>query len=126
MQFYGSPIGITTHWLAFWDDNGNVYHVDSTTVDEPTDKYQTHQFGVMVDAAGRVIKTFDVSVNIENGNPPSAYQIKLGSPINKNLVFNIGKSINKAPNNSFNLFMSEGTGQTDGINGYGIVEYIHH
>lgn len=126
IQFYKSTVELTTHWLVFWDENGNIYHIDSTTVDKPTDKYQTHQFAAMVDNTGRVTKTFDVSVSVDNETPPSVYQIKLGSPINKNLVFNIGKSINKAPNNSFKWFMSEGTGQIDGINGYGLVEYIRH
>lgn len=126
MQFYDTPLGLTTHWLAFWDDEGNVYHVDSTHVDKPTDKYQTHQFAVMVDQKGRVAKTFDVSIDLDSENPPKKYSIQLGEPINTNLTFAIGESINKAPNNSYTWYMSEGTGQANGISGYGVVEYIHN
>lgn len=126
IQFYGSSLGLTTHWLAFWDTLGNFYHVDLTVVANPTHKYQTHQFGVMVDNLGRVSKTFEILIDTSNEMPPQKYQITLGPPINKNLFFNIGKSIDKAPNNSYNWFMSEGTGQIDGVQGYGIAEYIQH
>lgn len=126
MQFYDTPLGLTTHWMAFWDEEENVYHVDSTLVAKPTDKYQTHQFGIMVDKAGKVSKTFDVNIVIDNENPPKTYKIKLGEPIFKDLTFEIGTSINKAPNNSYNWFMSEGVGEFGGIKGFGVVEYIHN
>jgi len=124
IQFYDVSLGVTTHWLAFWGAEGNVYHLDSTVIDNPTDIYQTHQIAVMVDNFGRVSKTFDVTINTDSGNPPGFYEIKLGSPIDRTITFNTDKSIEKAPSNTYSWFMSEGTGEVDGVKGFGVVEYI--
>jgi hypothetical protein len=127
LQFYDTPFGLTTHWLAFWDQNGNFYHLDSTNVPNPTAKYQTHQLGVKVDNLGRVSKTFQVSIQASNENPPKSYQITFGSPIDQTLELTIGASNNKAPNNTYSWFMSDVSGKVDGsISGYGAVEYIHN
>jgi len=126
IQFYDTPFGLTTHWLAFWDNNGNFYHIDSTYVDRPTDKYQTHELGVMVDKDGWVNKTFDVKVESDSSNPPNTYKIQFGTPINQTLRFTTQTSINKAPNNSYSWFMSNGVGQIENIEGFGLVEYIHN
>lgn len=126
IQFYDTPFGLTTYWLAFWDTNGNFYHIDSTNVDKPTDKYQTHELGVFVNQDGQVNKTFDVKVTSNSDNPPSSYQIQLGAPINRTLQFTTQSSINKAPNNSYSWFMSNGTGQIENISGFGLAEYIHN
>lgn len=126
VQSYDASLKLRTHWLAFWDEEGNVYHVDSTKVENPTSTYQSHQIGVQVDTFGRVSKTFDIAIEASNDNPPNFYRIFLGSPINKTLSFNIGKSINKAPNNSYSWYMSEGLGQVDGVKGFGLVEFISH
>ena len=127
IQFYDTPFGLTTYWLAFWDDKGNFYHIDSTNVDKPTDKYQTHQFGVKVDANGSVTKTFQVQVTNSPENPPSSFQITLGDPINQKISYTTDSSVNKAPNNSYTWFMSEGLGQIDSATpGFGVAEYIHN
>lgn len=124
IQSYGTPIGATTHWIAFWDDDGNVYHIDSTYVSRPTKIYETHQIGVMVDSNGRVSKTYDVKIDISGEKPPKSYSFQLGAPINKNGSFTIGVSINKAPNNAYTWYMSEGVGEVEGVAGFGVVEYI--
>lgn len=126
IQFYDNPIGLTTNWLVFWDNEGNFYHIDSTFVDNPTDIYKTHKIGIIVDNGGRVSKTFDVEVSINSDNPPSLYNIQLGSPINQVLTFTTQNSVNKAPNNSYSWFMSKGVGQAGNTKGFGLVEYIHY
>ena len=127
LQFYETPFGLTTNWLAFWDREGNFYHIDRTQVDKATDKYQTHQIGVKVAKDGGVYKTFVVEVTQGEENPPASYEIKLGAPINETVQFVAGESINKAPSNAYQWFMSEGEGQIDqSVSGYGVVEYIHN
>ena len=126
IQFYDSPLGLTTHWVAFWDTTGNFFHVDSTTVDNPTQIYQTHQIGVKVDTRGGVFKTFLVEVQPSKENPPQTYTIKFGEPMNQILSFKSNSSLNKDPGNENNWFMSYGLGSVDGISGFGAIEYIHN
>lgn len=127
LQFYDSPFGLTTHWLAFWDQDGNFYHLDSTNVAVPTAKYQSHQLGVKVDNQGRVSKTFQVTIETSNENPPKSYKISFGTPIKQTIELKIGSSNNKAPGNTYSWFMSDVTGTVDGSSsGYGAVEYIHN
>lgn len=126
IQFYDTPFGLTTHWLAFWDNQGNFYHIDSTHVDRPTAKYQTHELGVVVDKDGRVNKTFEVKMQTGSTNPPHTYQIEFGSPINKVLNFTTQSSLNKAPDNSYSWYMSNGVGWVENNDGYGLIEYIHN
>lgn len=126
IQFYDAPFGLTTHWLAFWDNQGNFYHIDSTHVDKPTTKYETHELGIMVDSDGRVTKTFEVQVQPDVATPPQVYQVKFGKPINKILNFTTHSSLNKAPSNSYSWYMSNGTGDVENIEGFGLVEYIHN
>lgn len=131
IQFYNQPFGVTTDYIAFWDTQGNFYHVDATSVDKPTPTYQTHQLGIMEDTNGAVEKTFSVTVNRDSKNPPEQYTATLNSPIGATLKFNRVNGINKAPNGSFTWYMGniEGTvqrqnGQT--LDGIGLVEYIHN
>ncbi len=122
IQFYDTPLGLTTYWLVFWDENGNFYHVDSTYVNNPTDIYKTHQLGVVVKNDGSVTKTFEVKVDIDNNKMPHLYNIELGSPLNKIINFIANDYINKAPNNSYNWYMSSGIGEVNNLKG----EYIHY
>jgi hypothetical protein len=127
MQFYETPFGLTTNWLAFWDSEGNFYHIDRTEVDKATDKYQTHQIAVKVDKDGAVSKTFDVEIVQDTESPPTTYEIEMGEPINQTINFAVGQSINKAPSNAYEWFMSEGSGEIDeAVAGYGAIEYIHN
>lgn len=131
IQFYNQPFGLTTDWIAFWDEEGNFYHVDTTSVDKPTSTYQTHKLGIVENLQGQVTKTFDLSIVRDNNNPPSSYKISLNSPINLSIDLTRTNSLNKAPNNSFIWFsgnvvgsVTKGNGQK--INGVGLVEYIHN
>lgn len=131
IQFYNQPFGVTTDYIAFWDTQGNFYHVDATSVDKPTPTYQTHQLGIMEDTNGAIEKTFSVTVNRDSKNPPEQYVATLNSPIGATLKFNRVNGINKAPNGSFTWYMGniEGTVQRpngESLSGIGLVEYIHN
>lgn len=131
IQFYNQPFGVTTDYIAFWDTQGNFYHVDATSVDKPTPTYQTHQLGIMEDVNGAVEKTFSVTVNRNSKNPPAQYTVSLNNPIGATLNFNRVNEINKAPNGSFTWYMGniEGTVKRpngESLSGIGLVEYIHN
>lgn len=131
IQFYNQPFGVTTDYIAFWDTQGNFYHVDATSVDKPTPTYQTHQLGIMEDTNGAVEKTFSVTVNRDSKNPPEKYTASLNNPIGATLNFNRVNGINKAPDGSFTWYMGniEGTVQrpnSESLSGIGLVEYIHN
>jgi hypothetical protein len=117
---YDGNMGLLTHWVAFWDNSGNFYHIDSTEVKNPVPNYQTHSIGISKDTIGNILKTFSVSVNKDNGNPPQNYEVTLGYPNSKTIKFNKYNDINKAPNNSYSWHM----GNVKGENGIGLVEYI--
>ncbi len=131
LQSYDQSLGLTTDYIAFWDTQGNFYHIDITNVDKPTPIYQTHQLGIMEDTNGSVEKTFSVTVNRDSKNPPEQYTAFLNNPIGAALKFNRVNGINKAPNGSFTWYMGniEGTVQRpngETLNGIGLVEYIHN
>lgn len=131
MQFYNQPFGVTTDWVAFWDAQGNFYHIDATSVDKPTQIYQTHQLGVVEDKNGAVAKTFSLSINRDAKNPPTQYTVSMNSPVVSTLNFNRISINNKAPNGSFSWYMGniEGSVKTNNgetLQGVGIVEYIHN
>lgn len=131
IQFYNEPFGLTTDWVAFWDIQGNFYHIDETSVDKPTPTYQTHQIGVIDDITSGVSKTFNISVKRDAKNPPIDYSISFNNPMNATLSFTRVNGVNKAPNGSFTWYMGsiEGTVQRNSgekINGIGLVEYIHN
>lgn len=128
---YTQESGLTTDWLAFWDSQGNFYHVDATQVDEPTSIYQAHEIGIIEDAKGAVAKTFNVSVTRDSKNPPEQYTVTLHDPIGETLKFNRINGVNKAPGGSYTWYLGniEGTVQkADGeiLSGIGVVEYIKH
>lgn len=129
IQFYDQPLGITTDWLAFWTADGSFYHLDATTVDRPTQIYQSHKIGVFEDIYLSVTKTFDISINRSTEEQPKTYAVNFLAPINKSLTLNRTSLLNKSPNNSYVWFMGtiKGTVQNaDGsiIEGIGLVEYI--
>lgn len=130
IQFYNQPFGLTTDWIAFWDTKGNFYHVDVTNVDKPTQTYQTHQIAVIEDTNGSVTKTFNVSVQRDEKNPPTQYSVSLNNPIGVTMKFNRINANNKAPNGSYTWYMGniEGSVQKsngESLQGVGVVEYIH-
>lgn len=130
IQFYNQPFGVTTDWIAFWDTQGNFYHVDNTGVDKPTPIYQTHQIGIMEDVNGSVTKTFHVSVQRDAKNPPTQYTVTFDNPVGATLQFNRINGVNKAPKGSYTWYMGniEGTitnNKGESMKGIGLVEYIH-
>lgn len=131
IQFYNKSLGITTNWIAFWDEEGNFYHIDATNVDKPTNIYETHKIGVLENPQGQISKTFDLKITKDNNNPPTKYQINLNSPLNTSLELTRTNSLDKAPNSSFSWFSGNITGSVtkengQKVNGIGLVEYIHN
>ncbi|HSW96362.1 MAG TPA: hypothetical protein VLF89_00900 [Candidatus Saccharimonadales bacterium] len=129
IQFYSQPFGVKTDWIAFWDTQGNFYHIDATQVDNPTRIYQTHKIGVMEDAYGSVSKTFELAIKRDSKNPPVIYDVTMDNPVGVVLHFNRVNSLNKSPNNSFIWYLGliEGTAQKlngKDIPGVGLAEYI--
>lgn len=117
---YDGNIGLLTDWVAFWDNESNFYHVDSTEVKDPIPNYQTHSIGVFKNSLGGIYKTFNISVERDTSNPPQSYVINFGIPINKKLKFNKLNDINKSPSNMYSWHM----GMVKNDSGIGIVEYI--
>jgi len=117
---YDGNIGLLTDWIAFWDNDGNFYHIDSTEVANPVPNYQTHSIGIFKNKIGSVLKTFDVNVKRDGAKPPTNYEINLNGTLNKKLLFNKINNINKAPNNSYIWHM----GNIKNADGIGLVEYI--
>ncbi len=128
IQFYTTPLGLTTDWVAFWDTKGNFYHIDSTNVDKPTPLYTTHQIGVKKSFDGAVTKTFKVNIQRDTDTPPTNYSIHLDSPIGDDLSFHRINSLNKAPNGSYAWYIGlvNGAVEKNGtfVQGIGVAEYI--
>ncbi len=131
IQFYNEPFGLTTDYIAFWDSEDNFYHIDKTSVDKPTTKYQTHEIGVFEDKDGAVKKSFAVEIDRDSQTPPTKYTASILGSINAKLNFTRINEVNKSPNGPYKWYLGgiEGTvtnsnGET--LNGVGIVEYIHN
>jgi hypothetical protein len=126
LQFYDTPLGITTDWLIFWDEQGNFYHIDRTDVERPTDVYQLHRIGIYKSYEKSVTKTFNVSVVRDNEVPPKHYTFTLSDPINIDLTLTNVASFEKTK--GWFLGLAEGTAaKPDGniLKGFGLIEYIH-
>lgn len=117
---YDGDLELLTDWIAFWDNDGNFYHVDSTEVKNPVPNYQTHSIGIIKNKVGSVTKIFKLNIDRDEVKPPTKYTVNLGYPISKNLTFEKYNDINKAPNNSYIWHM----GNIKNENGIGLIEYI--
>lgn len=117
---YNGNLGLLTDWIAFWDNQGNFYHIDSTSVDKPIPNYQPHKISILKDDSGSITKTFSVVINRDQNMPPQNYLIKIGHPINKSLQFKKYNDINKSPTGTYVWHM----GNIKNSEGVGLVEYI--
>jgi hypothetical protein len=131
IQFYNEPFGLTTDYIAFWDSEDNFYHIDKTSVDKPTTKYQTHEIGVFEEKDGAVSKSFTVEIDRDSQIPPTKYTASILGSINAKLNFTRINEVNKAPNGPYKWYLGgiEGTVTNsvgEILNGVGIVEYIHN
>lgn len=129
IQFYTGNLGLTTDWIAFWDSEGNFYHVDKTSVDKPTEIYKTHQIAVLEDFKNKsVSKSFVVEVNRDEQTPPEKYEVNISDPIDASLSLVRGAFIDKAPSSAYKWFMGVVSGSVrtkDGEKeGFGVEEYI--
>lgn len=130
IQFYDDPFDITTSWMAFWDIEGNFYHLDVTDVAEVADIYGDHKIGVVKYKDGLMAKTFEPVITMSGEIPPTNYTIEFPSPIDSSLVIESTHSLNKFPNSSYDWYTSMIEGKVilnsgSEINGLGIAEYIH-
>ncbi len=130
IQFYDTPLGLTTDWVAFWGTDGNFYHIDKTSVGKPTEKYQTHEIAVLEDPQGRVAKTFTIDSAYDVPTSPQLFSYNLHDPLNVQLSLQMKNQFNKYPSTPYTWFMGQITGsvtKSDGSKstGFGLVEYIH-
>ncbi|QQG41960.1 MAG: hypothetical protein HYV90_01450 [Candidatus Woesebacteria bacterium] len=124
-----NPVGINSDWVAFWDTDGNFYHVDKTSVDNNyKGEYKSHSIAIYKDNYGRIQKSFafDIQKVLTTG-----YKIKIPANINKNINVSFLNEIDK--NVSFSPYAWT-TGQVEGevvtengkrINGFGIYEQLY-
>ncbi len=129
IQFYTTPLGVTTDWTAFWDQSGNFYHVDKTSVAKPTEIYQTHEIGVRESSDGNVIKTFKVDARHDAPKAPKLFTLGLGAPLSETLQLSVVNQFDKYPGISYVWFMGHVQGEVkkaDGTSdpGFGLVEFI--
>lgn len=128
IQFYDTPLGVTTYWLAFWDEDGTFYHLDKSEVAKPTAIYQTHQFGLLRKADGTVTKSFDVSGSRDNDTAPRQFTFQINAPLNVTADVKVISSLNKAtiPNSVWLMNNVTGTIKNDGVEkkGFGLVEIV--
>ena len=117
---YNGNLGLLTDWIAFWDKDGNFYHIDSTSVEKPIPNYQTHSIGIYKSKDGSISKTFSIAINRDKNIPPQNYSIQMGFPISKLLEFNKYNDIDKSPTDLYSWHM----GNIKNSDGVGLVEYI--
>lgn len=130
IQFYNSPMDLTTDWIAFWDKEGAFYHIDRTDVKTPTPIYETHQIGIGITNDGWVGKTFAVDVTRDSVELPTTATYTLKSPLNAVLTVKRNNLLDKEPGNAYSWIAGTLSGEVlfDGkkTTGIGIIEYIHH
>lgn len=131
IQFYDTPFGLRTDWVAFWDEQGNFYHVDRTNVAVPTAKYQAHQLALFKSAQGAVTTGFEVGVTDGAGDPPADFTFDLKDKLGAVLRLRRVNQVNKAPNGSYVWLMGVVEGDAtlpNGavVKGRGVSEYIQN
>jgi hypothetical protein len=128
IQFYDTPLGVTTYWLAFWDEEGNFYHLDRSDVTRPTRVYESHKFGVVKKPDGSVTKTFDVIGSRNDEINPTVFNFKINAPVNAQINTNVTSSLDKKTAREVIWRMNSVTGSVkkDGkdIKGIGLVEIV--
>ena len=128
IQFYDTPLAVTTYWLAFWGEDGSFYHLDKSEVGRPTQVYQTHQFGIEKSTNGSVLKSFDVSGSRDNDTAPSKFTFLFKQPIQVQISVEKVASLNKATAPDTVWLMNSVTGKImkEGkeIKGIGLVELV--
>jgi hypothetical protein len=126
---YDPALGITTDWLAFWDEAGNFYHVDATEVAKPSAIYESHQIVVQKAANSTISQLFSVDIQKTPTFNPETYTFNLPSPIATTLDLQRGSIVEKYSGlgATWHTGTIMGTAVKNGekIEGYGIVEYLH-
>ena len=85
------PLGINTDWVAFWDNEGNFYNVDKTSVDDNyKGVYKSHSIAVLKDNLGRVQKSFSLAIKKKS---TTGYIVDITDGINRSIDVNILNSI---------------------------------
>lgn len=119
--------GLETEWLAFWDEDGNFYNIDDTTVNDKArnDSYKAHSLAIFKDTLERVQKSFNFKVNLDKNKN---YTVDIYDGINKEISVKKINSVNKSINQTDIWLSGLATGTiTEGNkvkNGIGIYEQI--
>jgi hypothetical protein len=128
IQFYNTPLGVTTYWMAFWDEGGNFYHLDRSDVARPTRVYESHKLGVIKTSNGSVTKTFDVVGSRNHETNPTTFNFQLNNPVNTQINTTVTSFLDKATAQEVIWRMNSVTGtvKKDGkdIKGIGLVEIV--
>ncbi|MFZ3301714.1 MAG: hypothetical protein WA152_03315 [Microgenomates group bacterium] len=119
--------GLETEWLAFWDEDGNFYNIDDTTVNDKirNDSYKAHSLAIYKDTMERVQKSFNFKVNLDKNKN---YKVDIYDGINKEISVKKINSVNKSINQTDMWISGLATGTiTEGNkvkNGFGIYQQI--
>jgi hypothetical protein len=130
IQFYTGDFGLITDWAVLWDQAGNFYHIDKTEVPKPTPIYQSHNLGILKTNSSSelsVSKTFAVSVQRDNQNPPHLYTFELPSPIGKTIQVERINKVDKVELENVDWLIGQAIGTVDDtVPVIGLVEYIRY
>ena len=126
LQFYDSSLKSATDWLIYWDTEGNLYHIDLTSVQNPNDKYQSHTLITKVDSKKRVTRSFEGNVVRNSDQDPTHYAFTLGNPINEQLSIDRINVYDKAKGSATTDVIGLVTGilNNNSTSGYGFIQYL--
>lgn len=119
--------GLETEWLAFWDEDGNFYSIDDTTVNHKVrnDSYKAHSLAVFKDVKNRIQKSLNITLV---KNDQANYTVEISDEIDKKISIQKLNSVNKSINQKDIWLTGISTGTItgdDGVkSGFGIYEQI--
>lgn len=77
--------GVNTDWLVFWDEKGNFFHIDNTSVRVPTKTYTSHLFAGSKSLSGetkiheKVRVRYDKNLKVILGDTDTLLDVQYGS-----------------------------------------------
>ena len=129
LAFFNSPENLTSNFIAFWDEEGEFYYVDTHTTKNPTSAIQTRSVGIKENARGVVSKTERLNLNFQQRDGVNEFVTRFEAPISEQLRLTFYRALNKAENRTYSWTLTNATGSSvkaEGrtVKGIGIVEYI--
>lgn len=126
-NYFKSSNRLTTHWIAYWDEDDNFYFVDSTDVTRmAVDAYSSHQFGFYKSAeTGVVERTFDIDIQANKTIDPTEFSVQFGAPINRSIDVKSRPELIWERSNVFKSWMYAPSLDSQGeLNG--VIQYVHN